>query len=42
VLYRKMPYDQLAGVQIGDEEIYAAQPNWIAGGDFDAAGQSAL
>ena len=42
VLFRKMPYDQLAGVQIGDEEIYAAQPNWIAGGDFDAAGQSAV
>ena len=41
VLYRKMPYDQLAGVQIGDEEIYAAQPNWIAGGDYDAAGQAA-
>lgn len=29
-LLRKMPYDQLAGVHIGDEELYAATPNWIA------------
>ena len=29
-LLRKMPYDQLAGVHIGDEEIYAATPNWLA------------
>lgn len=28
-LLRKMPYDQLAGAHIGDEEIYAAQPNWV-------------
>ena len=28
-LLRKMPYDQLAGVHIGDEEIYAATPNWL-------------
>ena len=28
-LLRKMPYDQLAGVHIGDEEIYAATPNWV-------------
>ena len=27
-LLRKMPYDQLRGSQIGDEEIYAAVPNW--------------
>ena len=27
-LFRKMPYDQLAGVHIGDEELYAAPPNW--------------
>jgi biopolymer transport protein ExbB len=28
-LLRKMPYEQLAGVHIGDEEVYAAAPNWI-------------
>lgn len=27
-LLRKMPYDKLAGVHIGDEEIYAADPEW--------------
>ena len=30
-LFRKMPYDSLAGVHIGDDELYAATPNWIAG-----------
>jgi biopolymer transport protein ExbB len=29
-LFRKMPYDALAGVHIGDEELYAALPNWVA------------
>lgn len=29
-LLRKMPYDQLAGANIGDEELYAATPNWIS------------
>ncbi|HZJ15087.1 MAG TPA: MotA/TolQ/ExbB proton channel family protein [Chthoniobacteraceae bacterium] len=28
-LLRKMPYDQLAGAHIGDEELYAAPPNWL-------------
>lgn len=28
-LFRKMPYDALAGVHISGEEIYAATPNWI-------------
>ena len=28
-LFRKMPYDQLAGAHLGDEELYAATPNWI-------------
>jgi len=28
-LLRKMPYEQLAGVHIGDEEVYAAAPNWV-------------
>ena len=27
-LFRKMPYDSLAGVHLGDEELYAAEPNW--------------
>jgi len=30
-LFRKMPYESLAGVHIGDDELYAAQPNWLAG-----------
>lgn len=28
-LFRKMPYEATAGVQIGDETIFAALPNWI-------------
>ena len=28
-LFRKMPYDHLAGAHIGDDELYAAVPNWI-------------
>jgi biopolymer transport protein ExbB len=28
-LFRKMPYDSLAGVHLGDEELYAAIPNWM-------------
>ena len=28
-LFRKMPYEMLHNVHIGDEEIYAAAPNWI-------------
>jgi biopolymer transport protein ExbB len=28
-LFRKMPYETMAGVQIGDEVIYAANPNWL-------------
>ena len=27
-LFRKMPYEALAGVHIGDEELYAAMPVW--------------
>ena len=37
VLFRKMPYDQLAGANFGEEEIYAAQPNWITPGDAQTA-----
>jgi biopolymer transport protein ExbB len=35
-LFRKMPYEAMAGVHIGDEVIYAATPNWL-----QAEGQSA-
>jgi biopolymer transport protein ExbB len=28
-LFRKMPYEYLAGVHISGEEIYAAAPNWL-------------
>jgi len=28
-LFRKMPYESMAGVHIGDEVIYAATPNWV-------------
>ena len=28
-LLRKMPYDQLAGANIGTDELYAAPPNWL-------------
>jgi len=31
-LFRKMPYEALAGVHIGDEELYAAMPNWVEHG----------
>lgn len=27
-LLRKMPYEKLAGVHLGDEELYAADPEW--------------
>jgi biopolymer transport protein ExbB len=30
-LFRKMPYDALAGANIGDEELYAALPAWATG-----------
>lgn len=29
-LLRKMPYEQISGAHIGDDEVYAAAPNWIA------------
>jgi biopolymer transport protein ExbB len=28
-LFRKMPYEALNGVHIGDDELYAAIPNWM-------------
>jgi hypothetical protein len=27
-LFRKMPYETMAGAQIGDEIVFAAMPNW--------------
>jgi len=29
-LFRKMPYKSLAGVHLGDDELFAATPNWLA------------
>ncbi len=29
-LFRKMPYEALAGVHLGDDELFAATPNWLA------------
>lgn len=31
MLFRKMPYEHLAGAHLGDEELYAATPNWVQG-----------
>jgi biopolymer transport protein ExbB len=39
-LFRKMPYDSLAGVHIGDDELYAAQPNWAHAGAAQMEGQA--
>ncbi|MDB6151648.1 MAG: biopolymer transporter [Chthoniobacteraceae bacterium] len=36
-LFRKMPYAQLEGVHIGDEELYAAAPNWVLPTNGEAA-----
>lgn len=30
-LLRKMPYEKLQGIQLGDEELYAADPEWWTG-----------
>ena len=44
-LFRKMPYESLAGVHLSDEELFAAMPNWLAGDAqataADPAGQPA-
>lgn len=29
-MFRKMPYDHMAGLHISGEELFAAMPNWIA------------
>jgi biopolymer transport protein ExbB len=36
-LFRKMPYEMLAGVHIGDDELFAAVPNWIEAQPADQA-----
>jgi biopolymer transport protein ExbB len=30
-LFRKMPYEHLKGAHVGEEEIFAALPNWVTG-----------
>jgi biopolymer transport protein ExbB len=32
-LFRKMPYAHLKDAHVGEEEFYAAIPNWVAGGE---------
>jgi biopolymer transport protein ExbB len=29
-LFRKMPYDDLKDCHVGEEEFFAARPNWVA------------
>ncbi|MDB6004675.1 MAG: Biopolymer transporter ExbB [Prosthecobacter sp.] len=36
-LFRKMPYTHLKDAHVGEEEFYAAIPNWVAGGEIQAA-----
>ena len=36
LLFRKMPYDLLAGFHIGDDTLYAAAPNWLAAAETSA------
>lgn len=36
-LFRKMPYESLTGVHLGDEELYAAIPNWLVPAEGDGA-----
>ena len=40
-LFRKMPYESMAGVHIGDEVIYAATPNWVQAANTATAGEVA-
>jgi biopolymer transport protein ExbB len=35
-LFRKMPYEAMAGVQLGDDIVYAAMPNWFQAGGAPA------
>lgn len=36
-LFRKMPYSHLKDAHVGEEEFYAAIPNWVAGDSVPAA-----
>ena len=36
-LFRKMPYEKLHGIHLGDEELYAADPEWWTGDEPEAA-----
>ncbi len=36
-LFRKMPYEDLADCHVGEEEFFAARPNWIADEEEQAA-----
>ena len=40
-LFRKMPYEKFEGYQIGDEEIYAAMPNWVEAEEAAAPAEEA-
>jgi biopolymer transport protein ExbB len=40
-LFRKMPYEHLKGAHVGEEEFYAALPNWVAGGEGTPAAAAA-
>ena len=35
-LFRKMPYTHLTDCHVGEEEFFAATPNWVAGGSAPA------
>ena len=39
-LFRKMPYEHLAGAHLGDEELYAATPNWVQSTGYSEAAQA--
>ena len=39
-LFRKMPYESMAGVHIGDEVIYAATPNWVQAANATAGSEA--
>ena len=40
-LFRKMPYEHLKDAHVGEEEFYAAVPNWVAGGGEPAVAVAA-
>ena len=41
-LFRKMPYEDLKGAHVGEEEIFAARPNWVSDSGEGAAVAVAL